>query len=70
VTATATRDPGLAEQSTLEAERLFEPGRATLEDVVLSLWDKLVAEGRVDCPVCGGSMSAAGGCDSCGADLS
>ena len=70
--ATATRDPALGEQPEVEAsaERLFEPGGTTLEDVVLGLWDQLVADGRVACPVCGHAMSAAGGCESCGAELS
>ena len=72
MTATATRDPVLAERTSTEgsSERLFEPGGMSLEDVVLERWDRLVADGSAACIVCGGSMSAAGGCDSCGAELS
>jgi hypothetical protein len=72
VAATATHEPALAEQPAAEgaAERLFEPGGTTLEDVVLGAWDELVVKGRAECPVCGDSMSAATGCDSCGSELS
>jgi hypothetical protein len=52
------------------AERLFESGGPTLEDVVLGAWEELVAEGRAECPVCGGAMSMLGGCAECGSDLS
>ena len=50
--------------------RLFESRGSTLEDVVLGAWEDLVAGSPAECPVCGGSMRTAGGCDSCGADLS
>ena len=72
MTATATRDRALGvEHASFEGstERLFEPGGTTLEDVVLEVWDRLVVDGRVACPVCGDPMSAAGGCESCGAEL-
>ena len=49
---------------------LFEPGGTTLEDSILGVWEDLVAEGNAACPVCGDSMSAAGGCEACGAELS
>jgi hypothetical protein len=49
--------------------RLFEPGSVTLEDAILAVWQDLVAEGRAECPVCGGSISADGGCDACGSEL-
>jgi hypothetical protein len=52
------------------AKRLFEPGGPTLEDVVLGAWEELVADGRAECPVCGGAMSILGGCGECGSDLS
>jgi hypothetical protein len=70
--AVATEERALAERPPTEAAepKLFEPGGATLEDVVLGLWEDLCAEGRAPCPVCGGSMARAGGCDSCGAELS
>jgi len=50
--------------------RLFEPAGSTLEDVVLGAWEDLAAGGPAECPVCGGTMHAAGGCNSCGSDLS
>jgi hypothetical protein len=52
------------------AMRLFEPHGLTLEDVVLGAWEDLVAGGPAECPVCGGSIRAVGGCASCGSDLS
>ena len=61
-----TAERPLAEGS---AQRLFEPGGATLEDAVLEIWEELVIHGRAECPICGDSMSAAG-CESCGAELS
>jgi hypothetical protein len=72
--ALATREQAAAEQRQAGrgASRLFEPGGATLEDVVLRVWEDLAAEGRAACPVCGGSMSppADGGCPACGSELS
>jgi hypothetical protein len=70
--AVATREHAVVEQPqrTGTPSKLFEPGGATLEDSILGVWDDLVADGRADCPVCGGSMSAAGGCEACGAELS
>ena len=71
--ALATRQDGLAEQPAgglRAASTLFEPGGMTLEDSILGVWDDLVAEGNAACPVCGDSMSAAGGCEACGAELS
>ena len=65
------RDRGSAEPQTEgSAERLFEPGGLTLEDVVLGAWEDLVAEGRAECPVCGGAVSMRDGCSGCGSDLS
>jgi hypothetical protein len=68
--AVATHErPGAAAQHVGAPDaRLFEPGKVTLEDVVLALCDDLSAEGRADCPVCGGAMVRAG-CKSCGAEL-
>ncbi len=72
--ALATREQAVVEQrqSGPGGSRLFEPGGATLEDVVLRVWEDLAAEGRAVCPVCGGSMSpsADGGCRACGSELS
>jgi len=58
---------GSAESRT---SRLFDPQGPTLEDRILASWEELSGEGRTECPVCGGSMSAAGGCESCGSELS
>ena len=72
--ALATRERAVAERPQVDrrGSRLFEPGGATLEDVVLRVWEDLAAERRAVCPVCGGSMSpsADGGCRACGSDLS
>jgi hypothetical protein len=53
------------------AARLFEPhtGGVSLEDSILRTWEDLTGEGSAGCPVCGGRLRAAGGCDSCGSDL-
>jgi tRNA(Ile2) C34 agmatinyltransferase TiaS len=71
VAAVATREATVTERPPAEASapRLFEPGGVTLEDAVLEVWEDLVTHGRAECPVCGGPMSAAGGCESCGAEL-
>ena len=68
--ALATRERAAAErpQADQRASRLFEPGSVTLEDSILAVWAGLVAEGRADCPVCGGSISAHG-CAGCGSEL-
>ena len=75
--ATATRQDAAAERprtrqasSSGARSTLFEPGGTTLEDSILGVWEDLVAEGNAACPVCGDSMSAAGGCEACGAELS
>jgi hypothetical protein len=74
LTAVATetrRDSGPAKPRTeRSAERLFEPGGLTLEDVVLGAWEELVADGRAECPVCGGALSMLDGCAGCGSELS
>jgi hypothetical protein len=51
------------------APRLFESAGSTLEDYVLGAWEDLVAEGRAECPVCGGQTSPPG-CSDCGSQLS
>ncbi len=65
MTALATRVP----QTEHSDARLFEPDGPTLEDLVLGAWEELVAEGRAECPVCGGAMSAPAGCEGCGTEL-
>ena len=65
------RDRGSAEPQTEgSAQRLFESRGLTLEDVVLGAWEELVADGRTECPVCGGAMSMLDGCAACESDLS
>ena len=71
--AVATREPVAAAREDgspqPRASRLFEPHGPTLEELILERWDALVVDGRAECPVCNGSMSAAGGCESCGSEL-
>ncbi len=40
-----------------------------LEEVVLTTWAALAAGHPVECPVCGGALTAADGCRSCGSHL-
>jgi hypothetical protein len=77
MTAVATPERALAEREAGErdparpvAPRLFESGGPTLEDSILATWGELAAGRRAECPVCGGSMSSAGECSDCGAELS
>jgi hypothetical protein len=70
VAALATREDSVVERPRPTPSKLFEPGGATLEDSILGVWGELVAEGNAGCPICGGSMSAADGCEACGAELS
>jgi hypothetical protein len=69
--ATRERAAAGAERGSAEPRitRLFDPHGPTLEDRVVASWDELAAGGCTECPVCGGSMSAAG-CESCGSELS
>jgi hypothetical protein len=69
--ALATRERVVAEQpqASRGASRLFEPGRVTLEDAILTVWRDLVSDGRAACPVCGDSISAEAGCPGCGSEL-
>jgi tRNA(Ile2) C34 agmatinyltransferase TiaS len=76
VVATTSRSALVGDPLTAErpAERLFEPprpgGGVSLEDLVLGAWEDLSRDGHAGCPVCGGRMHAAGGCDGCGSSLS
>jgi hypothetical protein len=72
VAAVATSEPALAERPPAQAPapRLFQPGGMTLEDLVLGVWEELIAEGRAECPVCGGPIAPSAGCGSCGTELS
>lgn len=51
-------------------KRLFEPAGQTLEASILGVWEDLQARGRAGCPVCGGTLRAGAGCESCGSELS
>lgn len=51
------------------AERRDE-GQRRLEEVMLTTWAALLAGHPVECPVCGGPLTAAHGCRSCGSRLS
>ena len=55
------------------AARLFEPqrpdGGVTLEERLLGVWEDLTRQGHAGCPVCGGRMHVAHGCDACGSEL-
>jgi hypothetical protein len=70
--ATETRAPRLDAEAAAGRSpmRLFEPSGSTLEDVILGAWEDLAAGGPAECPVCHGRMRPAGGCESCGSDLS
>jgi hypothetical protein len=67
--AVAERKAGSIERPQRDTPALFDDG-VTLEDLVLRVWEDLVDEGRATCLVCGGSMSPAAGCESCGSELS
>ncbi|MQA72924.1 MAG: hypothetical protein GEU88_00985 [Solirubrobacterales bacterium] len=60
-------DPPAAARS---AQRLFEPGGVSLEETILRTWEDLTGPGRTECPVCGGRMRVAHGCEACGSQLS
>jgi hypothetical protein len=66
--ATGEKPRAAAQPAEAPEPRLLQPGKVTLEDVVLGLWEDLSAEGLADCPVCGGPMVRTG-CKSCGAEL-
>ena len=53
------------------APRLFEPrtGGVSLQDSILRTWEDLTGQGSAGCPVCGGRIRVAGGCESCGSSL-
>ena len=56
------------------AARLFEPqrpdGGVSLEERLLAVWEDLTRQGHAGCPVCGGRISVASGCEGCGSELS
>ena len=64
--------PRLSESAQLRLDGSAE-GRGErdrrLEEVVLTTWAALVAGHPVECPVCGGPLTAARGCTGCGARL-
>jgi hypothetical protein len=59
-------NPPAAERS---ESRLFEPGGVSLEDRILGTWEDLTGEGAAECPVCGGRITFANGCEDCGSEL-
>ncbi len=66
--ATETAAPARRPQEHSSAQ-LFESSGSTLEDIVLGAWEDLGLRGRTECPVCAGELEA-GGCSSCGSELS
>ena len=60
-------DPPAAARS---VPRLFEPGGVSLEESILRTWEDLKGSSRAECPVCGGRMHLAPGCESCRSALS
>jgi hypothetical protein len=58
----------LATEAT-HSTQLFESSGSTLEDSILGAWEDLTSFGRTECPVCAGELEA-GGCKSCGSELS
>jgi tRNA(Ile2) C34 agmatinyltransferase TiaS len=72
--ATATREDRLTSPESSvrrgSLQALFESGDVTLEEAILGIWEDLAERGRATCPVCGGHLRSAGGCDSCGTELS
>jgi hypothetical protein len=66
VSALATEERPQAEHV---APQLFEASGSTLEEHILGAWEALRLNGRTECPVCGGGLTAAG-CADCGSQLS
>jgi hypothetical protein len=60
------RAPSLFDSGQLESAGV---GVKTLEDVVLGVCEALAANGRAECPVCGGPLEREAGCSACGASL-
>jgi hypothetical protein len=69
VSAIAAAPHETVADETGEAIRLFAAGGRSLEDLILERWDDLVESGRAECPVCGGRLHAASGCEGCASDL-
>ena len=63
--------PALATKPVLPrgGDRLFEPGRLTLDDRVTATWRRLVDVGAADCLVCGTEAGAGRPCPCCGSEL-
>lgn len=66
-------DPPATGHSPPPAPRLFEPQAdphgVSLEDLILGAWEDLDGNGSAECPVCGGRMRLALGCEDCGSQL-
>ena len=72
------RSPRRRRGSDRSMERLFDDALGAtrgkererrLEEVVLTTWAALASGHPVECPVCGGALTAAKGCRSCGSHL-
>jgi hypothetical protein len=73
-TATTQR-PAFADRAVAEAgaaPRLFrpEPGRRSLEDTIVRIWEDFARDGSASCPACGGRIVLGDGCEGCGSELS
>ena len=52
-----------------EAKRLFEPSKATLDERIAGIWERLIADGAAECPVCRAELATGRPCSSCGSEL-
>ena len=75
---TTRRTPTRRRGADRSMERLFDDALGAtrgkererrLEEVVLTTWAALAAGHPVECPVCGGALTAATGCRNCGSHL-
>jgi hypothetical protein len=71
LSAVATQPRATDPTAVLPEVRLFDPpgGEATLEDAILGAFDELERAGETGCPVCGGRITLAHGCEGCGSEL-
>ena len=52
------------------ARQLFQPGKATLDERITTVWSALIESGTAECLVCHGEVRAAHECACCGSQLS
>jgi DNA-directed RNA polymerase subunit RPC12/RpoP len=75
MSATATRrPPAVAAPGSARGpsvSRLFrpEPGKRSLEDAILRIYEDLARDGHAACPVCGGRIEPRSACRDCGSEL-